>query len=1220
MKNLFKLFVPMAAAVIATTACQQEAIAPQQAHVLNITVKASPDEAKTEAPASKTYIEGTKILWGPGEYMLIGVNDGTATVFGTSKDDYADDFEGEDQAWFAFSITPATESGDYTYYGLYPAAAAVESTDPTQYKVNLPAQQSASATSYDPKAYILVARPESGKTEAEAEDWVAYFRRATALNKITLSNLPEDIKRVTITVPEGVKMAGRRKFDLTTGASGEIYYGETNTIEVSYSTKLSHEASMDIWFTSWAAEVKEGEDFTVSAVSDDHIYTRTITLPAGRSISFKEGYLNTLSIDMTSAVVEDNKELAAGNYVIVAKNGNPASYYAVKAAANGTRIASQDYTGSIDSYEGEGSIVWAVSQESGSYIIANSGKYIGYKGSSNEAYWLEPGEDWTATNYLVDIVWDKTNSCYHVALHNNSNRVFQRNSGGSNYFAFYTSNQQKDLLFIPATVDERTPVTLSFAESEVNLTTAEVAGFEGQAIVIDPSEATATVSSKLSWKLEDASGIVTSLESGVVTLNGNTGSATVSASFAGDETYMPAAEVSYTINVTSGVTPVSGWIETELSSISAGDVFVMVGNGAYALSSAGSTSSNPPAVAVTVSGNKLTSDIADAIKWNLSGNATDGYTFYPNGASTKLFCNTTATSSSNANLRVGDGGNYNRILFELTDGNQLVTKDDYTARYIGINGSSDFRGYVSASTNKVTFKFYKWVDSREEPGMEWSAASATASFATGNNLSFTAPTLNPGNATGITYASTDETIATINASGEVTITALVGNTVNTGSTTIKAIFNGDATYSAQTVSYTLTVEDNRAQVATPTFSPAEGEVAANTEVSFNCTTDGVTFYYTLNNTTPTTESTKGASVTITEGKTVKVIATKTGYKPSEVASATYTISGATPNDGSLEHPYTASEAKALAIGGDTGSYYISGIVTNIKYPFTSGYGTATFWIDENGTAQDVFQAYSVKYIGNKGWVDGNAQIALNDEVIIYGTLTLYNETAEATDGYLVSVNGITKALTVPTLTATPDNDKKQITVTWGAAEGTESAISYAVTCGTQNYNASAAGSHTFTMADYGTYDVSVVVSAADALSATASTSATLTDPSSETPSPETITFADLGLTNGVQYSDPFDGGHFTIQFAGGSNDGKYYTTGAGIRTYGGGSFTITSTYTISEILFTWDGSYAPTADVASPSGYSTSTKKWTGEATTVTLSRPSGSGHWRLKSVKVTYK
>ena len=118
-----------------------------------------------------------------------------------------------------------------------------------------------------------------------------------------------------------------------------------------------------------------------------------------------------------------------------------------------------------------------------------------------------------------------------------------------------------------------------------------------------------------------------------------------------------------------------------------------------------------------------------------------------------------------------------------------------------------------------------------------------------------------------------------------------------------------------------------------------------------------------------------------------------------------------------------------------------------------------------------------------------------------------------------------------------------------------------------------------------------------------------------------IVFADLGLENGVQYPDPFDGGTFTITFAGGGNDGKYYNTGKGIRTYGDGTITVTSKSAakIAKIEFTFDGSYKPeTADVADVPTYDPETSVWTGSASSVTLTRPSGNGHWRLQKVAVT--
>ena len=83
------------------------------------------------------------------------------------------------------------------------------------------------------------------------------------------------------------------------------------------------------------------------------------------------------------------------------------------------------------------------------------------------------------------------------------------------------------------------------------------------------------------------------------------------------------------------------------------------------------------------------------------------------------------------------------------------------------------------------------------------------------------------------------------------------------------------------------------QVATPTFNPAAGEVTSGTEVTISSATDGATIYYTTDGNDPTTSSTQGTSVTITATTTIKAIAVKEGMANSEIATAQYTIAGAT---------------------------------------------------------------------------------------------------------------------------------------------------------------------------------------------------------------------------------------------------------------------------------------------------------------------------------------
>jgi len=128
----------------------------------------------------------------------------------------------------------------------------------------------------------------------------------------------------------------------------------------------------------------------------------------------------------------------------------------------------------------------------------------------------------------------------------------------------------------------------------------------------------------------------------------------------------------------------------------------------------------------------------------------------------------------------------------------------------------------------------------------------------------------------------------------------------------------------------------------------------------------------------------------------------------------------------------------------------------------------------------------------------------------------------------------------------------------------------------------------------------------------------------------TIVFADLGIENGKQYNGSGDdktiiqSTDFRICFGKGGNDGKYYTTGEGIRTYGGGYIRVeSSTKTISKIVFTFasGSSYKPNASdcTVSPGSFDYSSTTWTGSASSVVLTRGSGSGHWRLQKVEVTF-
>jgi len=116
---------------------------------------------------------------------------------------------------------------------------------------------------------------------------------------------------------------------------------------------------------------------------------------------------------------------------------------------------------------------------------------------------------------------------------------------------------------------------------------------------------------------------------------------------------------------------------------------------------------------------------------------------------------------------------------------------------------------------------------------------------------------------------------------------------------------------------------------------------------------------------------------------------------------------------------------------------------------------------------------------------------------------------------------------------------------------------------------------------------------------------------------ETITFSEKGFANGTEVTT-VEGTSFSVLFNKGTNSNtpKYYTSGAAVRVYGGGYFTVSSSQTITKIVVTFgssDGSNTITTDVDS---YSNGT--WTGSANSVKFTVGGSSGNRRIASITVT--
>ena len=122
--------------------------------------------------------------------------------------------------------------------------------------------------------------------------------------------------------------------------------------------------------------------------------------------------------------------------------------------------------------------------------------------------------------------------------------------------------------------------------------------------------------------------------------------------------------------------------------------------------------------------------------------------------------------------------------------------------------------------------------------------------------------------------------------------------------------------------------------------------------------------------------------------------------------------GTPSGDGTLANPFNCAGANEYTSGlaADTESpnnVYIKGKVVSIKEEFGS-YGNASFYISDDGTANNQFYVFRCLYLGNKKWTSGDTQIKVGDEVVICGKVVNYKGNTPETvtnKAYIYSLNG-----------------------------------------------------------------------------------------------------------------------------------------------------------------------------------------------------------------------
>lgn len=121
--------------------------------------------------------------------------------------------------------------------------------------------------------------------------------------------------------------------------------------------------------------------------------------------------------------------------------------------------------------------------------------------------------------------------------------------------------------------------------------------------------------------------------------------------------------------------------------------------------------------------------------------------------------------------------------------------------------------------------------------------------------------------------------------------------------------------------------------------------------------------------------------------------------------------GEAKGSGTLDDPFNpvaaSNYASSLASGAKSDKdVYIKGKISSIKEKFGTQYGNASFYISEDGKAENEFYVFRTLYLGNVKYTEGD-NINVGDEVIICGKVMNYMgntpETA-ANESYIYSLN------------------------------------------------------------------------------------------------------------------------------------------------------------------------------------------------------------------------
>ena len=563
MRQLFKSLVIASMSIAALASCNKESVNQNPEIADNIRVV---EFTTTTPPSTRTVFgkpDGTTVptLWTSNHTVAVSLNLKSFKQSSTPE-------VSEDGTTATFNAeTEDSETGPYTFYAISPYAALPGQTLTARkgITIQVPTDQTPLENSVDEAAQILVAKTEEfSEFPANAVNFA--FKHFTAYGKLSFSNLSlapgEAVASVALTAEEE-------------WANRFYYYFESDSYEANTASKtitLSTNKTENIWFACAPVDLGGKSVDIVITTDKGTTYSKTITIPAGKT--FESGKINSFTVNMSGIKSDDTVEyelvtdasmVYVGRQIIIAASARP---YAISTTQNTNNRAQAAVTKTENKITNPGADVEIMTLVAGTKpntfaLSTTDGKYLCAASSSNNYLrteeTLSDNSSWTISIADGDAVI--------TAQGTYTRNIIRYNSTNTPLPIFSCYEKGQDAVSIYAIPDDRQKVTLTFDQEdpfELEANSEEYNSFKPQVASIDPSE----FSSQIVYSIFDENGVTKNFDdaTGDFELTGTIGTATIAATFAGNEAYRPAtAYYTIIISATKPEQPGGDEIEEEIT-------------------------------------------------------------------------------------------------------------------------------------------------------------------------------------------------------------------------------------------------------------------------------------------------------------------------------------------------------------------------------------------------------------------------------------------------------------------------------------------------------------------------------------------------------------------------------------------------------------------------------------------------------------------------------